>query len=282
MSRYRAETVTAGLAFPEGPRWRDGRLWFTDQHARTIDALTASGEHTIAAHTDDLPGGLGWLPDGRMLVVFMTRRCIMVLEDERLSTYADLSDLASFHCNDMVVDGTGRIYAGNFGFDLHGGAAVASAELIQVDPDGHARIVDHSLVFPNGSVITPGGDTLLVAETFAHRIRSFALGKVGITGANHVWAELGDATPDGICLDAEGALWVASPGTRTLMRVKQGGAILDRCETLGTPYACMLGGDDRRTLFVCTSETDDPAEAARRRSGRIEAARVAVPGDGLP
>jgi sugar lactone lactonase YvrE len=282
MTDCRAQTVVEGLAFPEGPRWRDGRLWFTDQHAQTIHTLTASGELSTVAHMDDLPGGLGWLPDGRLLVVSMTRRRILVLEDETLSTYADLSDLASFHCNDMVVDGTGRIYAGNFGFDLHGGAGIRAAELIQIEPDGQARIVEDSVVFPNGSVITPAGDTLLVAETFAHRIRAFVLGDTGVSGDNRVWAELGDATPDGICLDAEGALWVASPGTRTLIRVKQGGVILDRCETLGTPYACMLGGNDRRTLFVCTSETDDPTEAASRRSGRIESARVAIPGAGLP
>jgi sugar lactone lactonase YvrE len=282
MTDYRAQTLTGGLAFPEGPRWHDGRLWFTDQHAHTINTLTASGDQTTVAQTDDLPGGLGWLPDGRLLVVSMTRRRILVLEDGTLSTYVDLSGMASFHCNDMVVDATGRIYAGNFGFDLHGGAAVRAAELIQVETDGRARVVDDSVVFPNGSVITPAGDTLLVAETFAHRIRAFVLDDAGVTGEHHVWAELGDATPDGICLDAEGALWVASPGTRTLMRVKQDGAILDRCETLGTPYACMLGGDDRRTLFICTSETDDPAEAASRRSGRIESARVAIPGAGLP
>ena len=282
MTDYRTKSLAEGLAFPEGPRWHAGRLWFTDQHALTVNALTASGEHTIVARTDDLPGGIGWLPDGRMLVVYMTQRRIMALEDGTLSSYVDLSELASFHCNDMVVDESGRIYAGNFGFDLHGGAAVGAAELIQVEPDGQARVADDSVVFPNGSVITPDGDTLLVAETFAHRIRAFALGQEGVTGDNHVWAELGDATPDGICLDAEGALWVASPGTKTLRRVKQGGAILDHCRTLGTPYACMLGGDDRRTLFVCTSETDDPGEAASRRSGRIEVARVVVPGAGLP
>lgn len=282
MTLYRTSPLIDGLAFPEGPRWHDGRLWFTDQHARTINTVTPAGEHAIIARTDDLPGGLGWLPDGTLLVVYMTRRCIMRLDGEHLSLHADLTELASFHCNDMLVDPAGRAYVGNFGFDLHGGADVDTAELIQVEPDGQARAVDRSLVFPNGSAITPDGRHLLVAETFGHRIRAFELDESGVTGRNDVWAELDTMTPDGLCLDADEALWIASPGTETLVRVKRGGAVLDRCETVGTPYACMLGGDDRRTLFVCTSETDDPAEAANRRSGRIESTRVATPGAGLP
>ena len=282
MTAYRTITLADGLAFPEGPRWHDGRLWFTDQHARTINTVTPEGERRIIAETDDLPGGLGWLPDGTLLVVYMTRRCIMRLDDGRLSLHADLAELASFHCNDMLVDPSGRAFVGNFGFDLHGGAEVTAAELIQVEPDGQARVVDRSLVFPNGSAITPDARQLLVAETFGHRIRAFDLDRTGVTGDNQVWAELDGLTPDGLCLDADDALWIASPGTRSLTRVKQGGVSLDRCETVGTPYACMLGGDDRRTLFVCSSETDDPAEAARRRSGRIEATRVGAPGAGLP
>ena len=282
MSQYRATTLADGLAFPEGPRWHDGRLWFTDQHARRICALTPDGGLESIAETTDLPGGLGWLPDGRLLVVYMTERRIMQWEGGRFSTYADLSRLASFHCNDMVVDRNGRVYAGNFGFDLHGGAAVGPAELIQIDPDGRGRVVSRDVVFPNGSVLTPDGGTLLVAETFGHRIRAFALDAHGCTGAPTVWAELGETTPDGICLDADDHLWIASPGTQTLLRVQPGGAVVDDCATTGTPYACMLGGEDRQTLFICTSETDDPKQAAARRSGRIEQARVAVPGAGIP
>lgn len=282
MTDYRAEVLADGLAFPEGPRWHGGRLWLTDQHARSVLALDPDGTLTTIAATDDLPGGLGWLPDGRLLIVSMTRRRIMQLAGGRLSEYADLSALASFHCNDMVVDGAGRAYVGNFGFDLHGGAAEAPAEVVLVDTDGRPSLFADGLIFPNGSVITRGGDTLLVAETFGHRITAFGLDGDGRMGSRRVWAELGALTPDGICLDADGALWIASPGTGMVTRVQQGGAILDRCDTHGTPYACMLGGADRRTLYVCTSETDDPAAAARLRSGRIEQVRVAVPGCGLP
>jgi sugar lactone lactonase YvrE len=279
---YRSRSIVQGLAFPEAPRWRGGRLWFTDQHARAILAMDTAGECETIAPTEDLPGGLGWLPDGRGLVVFMTQRRVMQLANEGPAEYADLSDQASFHCNDMVVDAAGRAYVGNFGFDLHGGGEVEPAEIIRIDQDGNAEVFARDVVFPNGSVITPSGDTLLVAETFAHRISAFVLDARGRVSSRRVWAELGEHTPDGICMDAEGALWVASPGTKALFRVAEGGAVVDRCTTQGTPYACMLGGEDRRTLYICTSETDDPQEAADQRSGRIEQVRVAVAGAGLP
>jgi sugar lactone lactonase YvrE len=182
----------------------------------------------------------------------------------------------------MVVDSRGRIYAGNFGFDLHGGEDVRAAEVVLVDTDMRLEVFANDVVFPNGSVITPDGKRLLVAETFAHRISEFQLDAAGRMCSRRVWAELAKATPDGICLDAEDNIWVASPGTGELIRVQQGGIILDRCATVGTPYACMLGGHDRRTLYVCTSETDDPLRAAQLKSGRIERVEVAVPGAGLP
>jgi len=282
MKNYQAETIATGLAFPEGPRWYDGRFWFTDQHARRVCSMDTSGTLRTVAHTSDLPGGLGWLPDGTLLVVYMTQRRIMRLSGSELHLYADLAQQARFHCNDMVVDADGRIYAGNFGFDLHAGEAVRSTEIVLVDVDGAIEHFASDVVFPNGSAITPDGERLLVAETFAHRISEFQFDSVGRMQSRRVWAELGQATPDGICLDNEGAIWVASPGTRELLRVKQGGAILARCETRGTPYACMLGGEDRRTLFACTSETDDPEQAAQLKSGRIERVEVEVPGAGLP
>jgi sugar lactone lactonase YvrE len=282
MTAYDARTVVEGLAFPEAPRWRAGRLWLTDQHARAILAMDPAGGCETIARTEDLPGGLGWLPDGRVLVVFMTQRRVMQLTRQGLAEYADLSDQASFHCNDMVVDTAGRAYVGNFGFDLHGGGEIEPAEIIRIDRDGTTEVFARDVVFPNGSVITPSGDTLLVAETFAHRVAAFGLDADGRATSRRLWADLGEHTPDGICLDGGGALWVASPGTRVLLRVEEGGAILDRCATRGTPYACMLGGEDRRTLYVCTSETDDPRAAAGQRSGRIEQVRVAVAGAGLP
>lgn len=282
MTTYRSSTAVEGLAFPEGPRWHAGRLWLTDQHARAILKVDPAGAVETVAPTDDLPGGLGWLPDGRLLVVFMTQRRVMQLAGRGLVEYADLSAHASFHCNDMVVDALGRAYVGNFGFDLHGGDEIAPAEIIRIDCDGSVEVFAQDLVFPNGSVLTPSADTLLVAETFANRISAFGLDARGRMTSRRVWADLGEQTPDGICMDAEGALWVSSPATKTLTRVRRGGIVLDRCTTRGTPYACMLGGSDRRTLFVCTAETDDPKQAARLRTGRIEQVRVGVAGAGLP
>ncbi len=282
MKTYQADVVATGLAFPEGPRWHEDRLWFTDQHARRIYAMQTSGALERVAQTTDLPGGLGWLPDGTLLVVYMTERRIMRLSGGQLHLYADLSQLARFHCNDMVVDAAGRIYAGNFGFDLHAGEALRNTEIVLVDCDGRLETFATEVVFPNGSVITPDGQRLLVAETFAHGVSEFHLDRRGRMASRRRWADLGEATPDGICLDQEEALWVASPGTRELIRVKQGGDILARCTTKGTPYACMLGGQERRSLYVCTSETDDPEQAARLKTGRIEHVEVEVPGAGLP
>jgi sugar lactone lactonase YvrE len=282
MKTYKTDISATGLAFPEGPRWHDNRLWFTDQHAKRIYTMQPSGALQTVAHTADLPGGLGWLPDGTLLVVYMTQRRIMRLSGTQLYPYADLSQHARFHCNDIVVDAVGRVYAGNFGFDLHGGEAILPTTIFLIDSNGTIEPFATDVVFPNGSVITPDGTQLLVAETFAHRISAFDLKSDGRPRSHRIWAELGDATPDGICLDQEGALWVASPGSGELIRVKQGGAILARCTTRGTPYACMLGGLGRRTLFVCSAETDDPDQAAQRKSGRIEQVEVVVPGAGQP
>ncbi|GMT41464.1 MAG: gluconolaconase [bacterium] len=270
-----------GLAFPEAPRWRNDRLWFTDQHARQIRWVDLNGQSGILAEMNDLPGGLGWLPDGTLLVVAMTSRCLYRVSEETFELYADLSSLASFHCNDMLVDTQGRAYVGNFGYDLHGGAEVAPAELIMVQPDGHASVVACDLIFPNGMTMTPNGE-LLVAETFAHRLSAFTVARNGQLSGRRTWAELGGATPDGICLDAEGAVWVASPGSGDVLRIREGGETIERVAPVGTPYACMLGGPDRKLLFMLTAETDDPVDAARLRSGRIEIHTVAVAGAGLP
>jgi sugar lactone lactonase YvrE len=196
--------------------------------------------------------------------------------------YADLSPYASFHCNDMLVDPAGRVYAGNFGFDLHGGAAETPAELLLVDTDGGVQLLSDQVIFPNGAVMTQDRRQLIVAETFAHRLTGFSLDQQGRVEHSSLWADLGDRTPDGICLDQQGMIWVASPATREVIRVQQGGAIVDRCATIGTPYACMLGGTQRRTLYLCTSESDDPDKALASRSGRIEYVEVAVGGAGYP
>lgn len=282
MHEYQAKPIADGLAFPEGPRWHDNHFWFTDQHDASVYQLSPEGELTRYATTDDRPGGLGWLPDGSLLVVYMTQRRLMRRSHNRWVEYADLSSLASYHCNDMVVDRRGVVFAGNFGEPIKAGHSMGPAELIRIDANGQAQVVSTDLVFPNGSAIAEDGTELLVAETFAHRISRFDLDSDSQLSNHHIWAELGAVTPDGICLDAEGALWVASPFTHEVVRVAEGGERLASCRTQGTPYACMLGGGDRRTLYICTSESDEPDQAARIKSGRIESVRVDVPGCGLP
>lgn len=275
--------VLDGLAFPEGPRWRDGRLWFSDMHDRTVRTVTPDGKTEEIVHVEGRPSGLGWLPDGRMLVVSMRDRQLLRQEaDGRLVVHADLSSLARHHCNDLVVDAHGHAFVGNFGFDLDAGDDPIETELLRVDPDGSAHVASQGMLFPNGAVITPDGGTLIVAETFGSRLSAFDLGADGSLSNRRVWAQLEKVVPDGICLDAEGSIWVASPISKEILRVREGGEVTERFPTEQMAIACMLGGEDRRTLFVLTSASIDPKQCEASRDARILAVEVEVPGAGLP
>ena len=276
------KVLTDGLAFPEGPRWRDGKLFFSDMHAHQVLAVDMAGKREVVCEVPARPSGLGWLPDGRMLVVSMTDRKLMRLDRDGLKTVADLSKLAPFDCNDMVVDARGRAYVGNFGFDLHANAQPRATTLVMVAPDGIARIVAEELMFPNGMVITPDGKTLIVGESFAARLTAFDIGADGSLTNRRVWAELGNSPPDGICLDAENAIWVACPTMSEVIRVKQGGEVAERIKVETDAFACMLGGADGRTLFVATAPNSNPEKCRASRNGRIETTQVEVPRAGLP
>lgn len=282
MKKPQTDILLEGLAFPEAPRWKNDALWFTDQHARKVMTVSLDGKSKTVAAMDDLPGGLGWLPDGRLLVVGMTSRKLFVLANEQLNEYADLSTYALFYCNDMVVDRQGRAYVGNFGYDLHGDAPQETTHLVIVDQAGRPRTSIGDLIFPNGMIITPDGSRLIIAETFASRLTECHIKPNGDLSRTRVWAHLRDMTPDGICLDAEGSIWVASPKTNAVVRVNHNGEIMSHLHTHGTPYACILGGPERKTLFIMSSETDDPDHANIIRSGRVECKEVEIPGDGLP
>ncbi|HEU5084860.1 MAG TPA: SMP-30/gluconolactonase/LRE family protein [Acidimicrobiales bacterium] len=279
-------TVVDGLSFPEGPRWHEGRLWFSDMHDHRVLAFDpASGATTVELEVPGQPSGLGWRPDGTMLVVSMTDRRLLAVHDGRTEEVADLSDVAPFHCNDMVVDARGNAYVGNFGFDLHDpDADQRTTTLVLVTVDGEVRVVADELFFPNGCVITPDGRTLVVGESFGGRLTAFAIGEDGSLGDRREWARVKGAVPDGICLDAGGAIWIASPISHQVLRVAEGGEVLAEIRTSDErqPFACMLGGPDRRTLYVCTALDSEPTAALRDRSGRIEAVEVDVPGAGLP
>jgi sugar lactone lactonase YvrE len=270
------------LRFPEGPRWHDGRLWFSDMHARRVLAVDLAGRVETIVEVPNEPSGLGWLPDGRLLAVSMKDRRLLRLDPHGLVEVADLSRVASFHCNDMVVDARGRAYVGNFGFDLHGRAQAVPADLALVHPDGRVEVAAKDLLFPNGTVLTPDGRTLIVGESFGARLTAFDVADDGRLANRRLWAQLaGGAVPDGICLDAEGAVWVASPTTNEVLRVREGGAVAARIASDRSAIACMLGGPDRRTLFVCTAKEHDPARTGDRQ-GRIELVEVDVPGAGWP
>jgi sugar lactone lactonase YvrE len=276
------EVLLDGLAFPEGPRWHEGRLWFSDMHDQRVLALDESGGVEEIVRVEQRPSGLGWLPDGRLLVVSMWDRKLLRLDPDGLAVHADLSGLATFHCNDMVVDARGRAYVGNFGFDLDAGDTPREAELILVHPDGRAEIAAEKLRFPNGTVITPDGRTLIVGESFGACLTAFDIADDGSLSGQRTWAKLEGAVPDGICLDSEGAIWVASPVSNEVLRVREGGEVTSRIATDRMAIACMLGGDDGRTLFILTAETTHAEEAPKLRSARIERARVEVAHAGLP
>ncbi len=280
-----------GLGFPEGPRWRDGKLWFSDMRTNQVMTVDLDGHVETVVKVPEQPSGLGWLPDGRLLVVSMMDRRLLRLEPDGLVQVADLRELASFYCNDMVVDGQGRAYIGNFGYAFNDPSAPPKlAEIVLVTPGGDARIVADDLAFPNGMVITPDGRTLVVAESLAARLTAFDIEPDALLTRRRVWAQFDERgfearldferiAPDGICLDAEGAMWVASPaGSIEVLRGLQGGEVTHRVKVETRPFAAMLGGPGRRTLFVCTSTFD----ASPTKIGRIETVRVDVPGAGYP
>ena len=285
-------TLLTGLHFGEGPRWHDGRLWFSDFHAHSVSSVSLAGDVRVELEIDDQPSGLGWLPDGSLLVVSMTKRQLLRrAPDGTVGVHADLGGIATFHTNDMVVDALGRAYVGNFGFDL--GAAMESggiegvmakpglADLALVHPDGRVDVAARGLAFPNGSVITPDGKTLIVGETFGARLTAFDIAGDGTLSNRRVWAPLAPRIPDGIALDAAGRVWVANPMAPECVLVAEGGEVVEVIATDQPCYACMLGGDDGRSLFMLTAPplTDPPSPTP---AGRILVATVEVGHAGRP
>jgi sugar lactone lactonase YvrE len=270
------DTLAGGLTFPEAPRWHDGALWFSDMHAHTVLRLGSAGELTTMAEVPGCPSGLGFLPDGRLLVVSMHDRRVMRLDPDGLREHADLSALAPWHCNDMVVDANGRAYVGNFGDGSAPPAPPAATVLIAVEPDGQARVVADKLMFPNGIAVTDGGRTLIVAETRSvpGRLSAFRIRADGGLTDRRVLAEFGAGElPDGIALDAEGGIWVAMPFSGQVVRVSPDGVVTERID-VRSAYAVAIGGPDGRDLFVCTAPSWVPEEAARLRGGAVLRTRI--------
>lgn len=287
------QVLTEGVYFGEGPRWRDGRLWFSDFYAHAVKSVSLAGDLRTEVEIDDQPSGLGWQPDGTLLIVSMTKRQVLRRSpDGRMAIHADLSHIATFHCNDMVVDSAGGAYVGNFGFNLDAEIAARgvpdvlashpTAKLAYVAPDGQTRVAAEDMHFPNGPVITPDGKTLILGETLAGVLTAFDIHPNGDLSNRRVWAPMQPRVPDGICLDAEGAIWVANPIAPECVRIAQGGEVLEVIETGQPCYACMLGGDDGRTLFMLTAASSDHGQAAASQTGRILVATVESPHAGRP
>ena len=290
---YEPRVLVDGLGFPEDPRWHDGYLWFSDMEAKAVMRVDLEGNLEKVVDVEGTPSGLGWLPSGDLLVVSMADRRLLRLTDNGLVEMANMWDLASFNCNDMVVNEDGRAYIGNFGFDFEAMAPFSPGEIISVSPNGEPQVVAKELAFPNGMVITPDGKTLIVSETLGERLTAFDIEPSGELGHRRTWAELEKMTPDGITIDAEGAVWVPSPVSRGVFRVLEGGEITDKVPLETQAYACTLGGAERNTLFITTSgplsqlfeimelplEMDDVNETV---GGRIEYCPVEIPGGGRP
>ncbi len=292
-------TLISGYSFFEAPRWHENRLWLSDFYSHQVIAVDMDGRAEKIADVPHQPSGLGWLPDGRLLVVSMLDRKVLRREpDGNLVVHADLSSVAGGHANDMVVDAGGRAYVGNFGFDLMAGAPLATARLARVDPDGHVSVAAEGLYFPNGAMITPDGGTLIVNETFGNRISAFPIHADGRLGPRRDWAVFGPlpqgtqlmeifpqarVAPDGAVLDAEGAVWIADAIGNRALRVAEGGRILEEVATGGPGvFACTLGGPDRRTLFLCVAPDFDAHRRSAAPEAEIWATPVSVPGAGLP
>ena len=284
MAKYKLEMLADGFIFLEGPRWHDNQLWLSDMRGETVYTLSEAGKRSKVASFPKHPSGINFLPDGRVVIVSMQDRKLMQVEaGGKLSEYADLSTMVSYDINDSVCDASGNIYVGNFGYDLLAGEAPKTADLIMVAMSGQSKVVASGLEFPNGAVITPDGRTLIIAETFGHKLSAFDRAADGSLSNRRVWAHLGERTPDGICLDAEGAVWVSSFVTSEFVRVLPDGSIGDIIVTPGKrAVACNLGGADGRTLFGLTFAGELADLGSGKPLAAVEVCRVEVAAAGSP
>jgi sugar lactone lactonase YvrE len=285
--------ISSGHSFLEAPRWHDAALFASDFYTRQVLRWSSGGGPVEVCLVPGQPSGLGWTLDGRLLVVSMVDRRLLRLDPAGLVEVADLSRLAPWHLNDMVVDAEGRAYVGNLGWDDETDPVVVPTVLLRVDPDGEVIIVAEDLVNPNCMAITPDGRTLLVNETFAARISAFDRAPDGSLSNRRTWAAFADrpfATvpealasgvllPDGIAIDAAGAVWVGDCIGTGSARVAEGGEWLDFVSTgPDATFAVALGGPERRTLYLCTGPRYDASSPAASRAGALRAIEVDVPG----
>jgi sugar lactone lactonase YvrE len=287
-SKPEVHTLMTGIVFGESPRWgRDERLWFVDWGAQEVIAVDLKGKSEVMVRLR-FPSFqaicIDWLQDGRLLIVSSSDALLLRREpDGSLVTHADLSGLSDRGWNEIVVDGRGNAYVNGGGFDLMAGEKFAPGMVALVTPDGVARRVADGIAFPNGMAVTPNNSTLIVAESYAKKLTAFDIGADGSLSNRRVWADLGDGVPDGISLDAEGAVWYADVPNKRCVRVREGGEVLQTIDLGLGCFACMLGGEDARTLFMVVREWRGlESTADRARTGRVLTAQVAAPGAGWP
>ena len=278
-------TLATGLTFPESPRWHDDRVWVSDWGAHRVLAIDLQGRVEVAARVDAFPMCIDHLPDGRLLVVAGSDHRILRQEaDGSLVTHADLSGLADHPWNDVVADGRGNVYVNNIGFDFPGGDFRPGIVAL-VTPDGSARQVADGLAFPNGMTVAADNRTLIVAESYGNRLTAFDIGTDGGLSERRLWADV-DGPPDGICLDAESAVWYADVPNKRCVRVREGGQVVQTVDLDRGCFACVLGGINRKTLFIAANvwagSTDLAPGSQEPREGQVRITPVSVPGAGWP
>ena len=299
MSDRTVNTLLTGGGFFEGPRWRDGTWWVSDFYRQTVSRVSPDGTETVVVEVEAQPSGLGWLPDGSLVISSMKDHKVLRFHEGELSVLADLDGLVGGHLNDLVVDSSGHIFVGNFGFDLMGGGSPDPADLIRVDPDGVVTVVATDLHFPNGAVITPDGSTLIVGETIGNRYTAFTIEADGSLTGRRPWAVFAPepqgssfaerlaelvVAPDGCSLDAQGHIWAADALGNRVVRVAKGGEILEEIpgpDGLGI-YAAQLGGPDGTTLLLCCAPDFFEHNRAVAREAVLATVEVDVPHAGFP
>ena len=302
--------LTGGLYFGEGPRWHENKLWFSDFYSHKVMTLDENNSLETVCEVPSQPSGLGWLPNGDLLIVSMLDRKILKFSEGSISVHADLSEYVEHKCNDMVVSRDGTAYVGNFGMG-DAGESMNSTHLMIVKSDGTVLKGPDNLLFPNGTVITEDGKKLIVAETLGAKLTSFDIEDNGELINRKLWARTSPLfslliikflsllgfdlskvdfsrysknlhVPDGICLDEKNGIWIASPTSKAVVRIEKGGNITDIISTPKGAFACMLGGKDRKTLYVIISNSSDPEEAKASPEGEIHSIEVEIPGVGKP
>jgi sugar lactone lactonase YvrE len=277
------KSLMTDISFPESPRWHEDRLWFSDWGAQELIALDLEGRSEVIARLPSFPSCIDWMPNGHLLLVSAHDGLLLRREpDGSVVTHAELTGLAHHAWNDIVVDGRGNVYVNNIGFDFPGGE-FAPGTIALVTADGSARLVADGVAFPNGMVVTPDNSTLIVAESYASRLTAFDISADGDLSNQRVWADLGSGVPDGICLDADNAVWYGDVPNKRCARVREGGEVLQTVDLDRGCFACMLGGPDRKTLFMVANDWRGPSNMADEvRAGQVLTLEAPAPGKGWP